>query len=176
MPKHFPIGEILLFDLVLGVYNIFNHKSERLDDVYHPDNKPVRDFLCHWWSILKLIFLWANAKMPFLHSRTDFLALPALADTEMDCCAVFAGDSVKMVQRFFQILLHLCPKVSPANILIVTRLRHIITCMTKKLREIGSVTNHYWVCLFVLFEFRSFRPVRTIAGRGGVIGPLPRPE
>ena len=27
--------------------------------------------------------------------------------------------------------------------------------------------------LFVLFEFRSFRCVRTIAGPGGVIGPLP---
>ena len=29
---------------------------------------------------------------------------------------------------------------------------------------------------FVLFEFRSFRSVRTIAGPGGVIGPLPRPK
>ena len=30
--------------------------------------------------------------------------------------------------------------------------------------------------VFVLFEFRSFRSVRTIAGPGGVIGPLPRPN
>ena len=29
---------------------------------------------------------------------------------------------------------------------------------------------------FVLFEFRSFRSVRTIAGPGGVSGPLPTPK
>ena len=29
---------------------------------------------------------------------------------------------------------------------------------------------------FVLFEFRSFRSGRTIAGSGGVVGPLPRPN
>ena len=29
---------------------------------------------------------------------------------------------------------------------------------------------------FVLFEFRYFRSVRTIAGPGGVTGPLPRPN
>ena len=32
------------------------------------------------------------------------------------------------------------------------------------------------VCLFVLLEFRSFRSIQTIAGPGGVIGPLPRPN
>ena len=32
------------------------------------------------------------------------------------------------------------------------------------------------VCLLVLVEFRSSRPIRTIAGPGGVIGPLPRPN
>ena len=31
----------------------------------------------------------------------------------------------------------------------------------------------FWVCLF---EFRSFRSIRTIAGPRGVIGPLPRPN
>ena len=32
-------------------------------------------------------------------------------------------------------------------------------------------------CLFVcLFEFRSFRSMKTIVGPGGVIGPLPRPN
>ena len=30
--------------------------------------------------------------------------------------------------------------------------------------------------LLFLFEFRSFRSVRSIAGRGGVIGPLSRPN
>ena len=32
------------------------------------------------------------------------------------------------------------------------------------------------LCLFVSFEFRSSRSVRTIAGPGGVIGPLSRPK
>ena len=45
-----------------------------------------------------------------------------------------------------------------------------------------SKTINFYICLptlifsrslFVLFEFTSFRPIRTIAGPGGVIGPLP---
>ena len=35
---------------------------------------------------------------------------------------------------------------------------------------------HYSKLCFILFEFRSFRSARTIAGTGGVIGPLVRPK
>ena len=42
--------------------------------------------------------------------------------------------------------------------------------------QLGNASADYTVICFVLVEFRSLRPIRTIAGPGGIIGPLPRPK
>ena len=49
-------------------------------------------------------------------------------------------------------------------------------------RQIPAKEMHTYIhiCIvhiyFYLFEFRSFRSVRTVAGPGGVIGHLPKPK